>query len=135
MNFNAKSKKLNPKHKSISVILAGGRGKRIKSEIPKVLHALWGIPSVVRVSQAASKGLNSPNQVVVVGMKAQDVADLLKDMPNTVFAYQEVQKGTGHALQVAVSRIINAGAKSNLYVFPGDAGLLDAELVSKFRRR
>ncbi|MBU2614358.1 MAG: NTP transferase domain-containing protein, partial [Elusimicrobia bacterium] len=124
------------KFKNISVILSGGKGKRIKSEIPKVLHALWGIPSVVRVSQAAKKGLNSPNQVVVVGMKAQDVAALLGDTPHTIFAYQEVQKGTGHALQVAVSKIKGGqGSKNNIFVFPGDAGLLDAEIVAKFRRR
>ena len=135
MEIIFKSKKINLKFRNISVILSGGKGKRIKSEIPKVLHTLWGIPSVVRVSQGAKKGLNSPNQVVVVGMKAQDVANLLGDIPYTVFAYQEIQKGTGHALQVAVSKIRNAAPKSNIFVFPGDAGLLDAEIVARFRRR
>ncbi len=128
-----KIKKLNPKFKSVAIILAGGKGKRIKSEIPKVLHSLWGIPSVVRVCDAAEKGLGSPNRVVVVGMKAQEVMNLVGSQPTTIFAYQKIQKGTGHALQVAVSKIKNMPDATNVYVFPGDTGLLDPLVVKKFK--
>lgn len=127
------SGKLNLSNKSISIILGAGHGKRIKSETPKVAHAIWGIPSVVRVANTVKEGLGSSNQVIVVGQKANDVIGLVGKNKNTVFTYQKVQKGTGHALQTAVKKI-PGNFTGNVYVFPGDTGLLESSLVKEFRK-
>ena len=71
------SGKLDRSSKCLSVILAGGFGKRIKSERPKVLHEVWGEASVKRVSDAAKKGLRSANQVMVVGIGAMEVMEVI----------------------------------------------------------
>ncbi|OIO76314.1 MAG: hypothetical protein AUJ85_00645 [Elusimicrobia bacterium CG1_02_37_114] len=121
------------KKQSIAVILAAGHGKRIKSETPKVAHTIWGIPSVLRVSGSVEDGLGCHNQVIVIGQKANDVMELVGKKKNTVFAYQKVQRGTGHALQTAVKKIPKSWT-GNVYVFPGDTGLLKSWLVNDFRK-
>ena len=52
----------------IGIVLAAGHGKRIRSETSKMLHEIWGRPSALRVADAVQKGLDSPNQVIVVGI-------------------------------------------------------------------
>lgn len=132
--IRAYSQKLNMKSRSISVILAAGHGKRIKSETPKVVHPVWGIPSVLRLESAVKAGVNSDNLVFVVGIKAPDVIKLVGRKPHTAFVHQAVQKGTGHAVQAAVDLIRRTSFNGNVYVFPGDAGLLDKETISGFRK-
>ena len=51
---------------SLAIVLAAGHGKRIKSETSKMLHEIWGVPTVVRVANSAKQGLNSTNQIIVV---------------------------------------------------------------------
>ena len=126
--------KLNYRSRDIAVILAAGHGKRIKSETPKVVHPVWGVPSVIRLSRAVSEGLNSDNQIMVVGIKADEVIELIGKHPHTQFAYQKVQKGTGHAVQEALSVIKNRSYNGNIYSFPGDAGLLDRETIHTFKK-
>ena len=75
--LNELSDTIDPSYNEVSVILAAGHGKRIKSERSKMLHEIWGKPSVLRVSEAAIKGLSSPNQVIIVGKKALEVARAL----------------------------------------------------------
>jgi len=129
------SSPLNFSSGAISVILAAGHGKRIKSEIPKVLHRIWGISSVERVCRAATKGIACPDRIVVVGIKALEVMEALGKRRGMSFAYQAAQKGTGHALQVAVEPIKNKKFNGNVYVFPGDASLLDDRTIRNFRKR
>ncbi|MBT7860224.1 MAG: NTP transferase domain-containing protein, partial [Gemmatimonadetes bacterium] len=59
---------------SLGVVLAAGHGKRIRSATSKMLHEIWGRPTVQRVADAVAKGIDSPNQVIVVGIKGEDVA-------------------------------------------------------------
>lgn len=128
------SRPLNLRCRNVAILLAAGHGKRIKSETPKVIHPVWGIPSILRISQAAVQGLECRNQIIVVGIKALDVARLVGQRKNVAFAYQEVQKGTGHAVQTAVNLIKNKKYRGNIYIFPGDAGLIDARTIAEFRR-
>ena len=58
----------------IGIVLAAGHGMRIRSETSKMLHEIWGQPTAVRVARAVQEGLDSPNQVIVVGIKGLDVA-------------------------------------------------------------
>ncbi len=117
----------------VAVILSAGQGKRIKSHRSKMLHHIWGVPSVVRVARAASLGLDSPNQVVVVGIKAGEVAEALGKQPGRIFVLQAEQKGTGHAVQVALAAVAAADHDRDFFVFPGDMGLIDTPTVHAFR--
>lgn len=121
------------KQKNIAIILAAGHGKRIKSSTPKVIHPVWGVPSIIRVCRAVSSGLKSSNQVIVTGIKAQMVMDMAGKHPHTIFAYQKEQKGTGHAVQVAMHALKGKKLQGvNIFTFPGDMGLLDSKTVADF---
>ncbi len=117
----------------VAVILAAGHGKRIKSQRSKMLHTIWGIPTVVRVYNACNNGFSSMNTVIVVGIKALDVIDVFGKRDNVAFAYQEFQNGTGHAVQVGLEKVEAKEFSGIVYVFPGDMGLIDNETVSMFR--
>jgi bifunctional UDP-N-acetylglucosamine pyrophosphorylase/glucosamine-1-phosphate N-acetyltransferase len=124
---------IDPDQREVSIVLAAGHGKRIKSEKSKMLHEIWGKPSVRRVCTAALEGLHSGNQVVVVGIKAIDVARALGRRKNRVFVFQEQQKGTGDAVRRAITSPHLSGYTGDVYVFPGDMGLLSKETVVRFR--
>lgn len=118
--------------KETSVILAAGHGKRIKSHTSKMLHKIWGIPTVERVSGACGKGLPGSNTIIVVGIKAVDVVETVGRKDSISYAYQEFQNGTGHALQTALENI-PGNYDGTIYVFPGDMGLIDAGTVKFFK--
>ena len=119
--------------RGISVILAAGHGKRIKSETPKMLHKIWGVPTVLRVADVVAEGLDNHNEIIVLGVKGDEVAREIGKRPHTAFVYQKEQKGTGHALQVACEAFKGNEYSGNIYVFPGDMGLVTTEAVRKFK--
>ncbi len=127
------SSSFNTERNETAVILAAGHGKRIKSNTSKMLHKIWEVPTVERVTNACQKGLNNSNIIIVVGIKADDVMRGIGKRNFTSFAYQEVQNGTGHALQVAMENIPGKNYDGTVYVFPGDMGLLDPETVRFFK--
>ncbi|RLE67900.1 MAG: multidrug transporter, partial [Thermoprotei archaeon] len=59
----------------VAVILAAGHGKRLKSNIPKMLFEIWGVPTILRVIQSAREGFKTPNQIIVVGQKWEKVVE------------------------------------------------------------
>jgi bifunctional UDP-N-acetylglucosamine pyrophosphorylase/glucosamine-1-phosphate N-acetyltransferase len=128
------SSHFNQKNKELAIILAAGHGKRIKSQRSKMLHTIWGIPTVERVHNVCTNAVKGINSVVVVGIKALDVLNVLGKQDNTSYAYQEEQMGTGHAVQVALKNIKNFPDDGIIYVLPGDMGLIDAETLSSFRK-
>jgi bifunctional UDP-N-acetylglucosamine pyrophosphorylase/glucosamine-1-phosphate N-acetyltransferase len=117
----------------ISIILAAGHGKRIKSEKSKMLHEIWGKTSVWRVSDAAARGLNSANQIIVVGKKALEVAGSLGKKKNRVFVYQHNQSGTGDAVRRALEHGELQDLEGVVYVIPGDMGLLTGDTMSELK--
>ena len=117
----------------MAIILAAGHGKRIKSETSKMLHEIWGVPTVERVSSAAREGLNCDNQIIVVGIKAKEVVEAIGKKEHLAFVYQEQQRGTGDAVRVALEALPNRRFRGNVYIFPGDMGLLNAEVVRKLK--
>ena len=117
---------------NIIIILAGGHGKRIRSSTPKVVFELWGIPSVVRVSQACRSGLKTKDEIIVVGKQAQSVTTLIGKESGRGFVYQEVQNGTGDAVKLAID-VIPSTFRGNIFIFPGDAGLLNASILREFK--
>lgn len=86
------------------LILAAGKGTRMKSALPKVLHPVGGLSMLARVVQTASR-FDDPNVVVVVGHGAQEVQNHLAGHNQVRFALQAEQLGTGHAVQCASSEL------------------------------
>lgn len=124
---------LNYDYKEVAIILAAGHGKRIKSQTSKMLHKIWEVPTVERVYNASVKGIDKINIIIVVGIKANDVMNVIGRRENTAYAYQENQNGTGHAVQVALEKIDKKLFSGIVYVLPGDMGLIDEETMQSFR--
>ncbi len=127
------SSDLNFKFKEVAILLAAGHGKRIKSHKSKMLHKIWEVPTVERVYNACKNGIEKINVIMVVGIKANDVMNVIGRRNCTSFAYQEVQNGTGHAVQVALEKIDKKSFNGIVYVLPGDMGLIDEETMQSFR--
>jgi bifunctional UDP-N-acetylglucosamine pyrophosphorylase/glucosamine-1-phosphate N-acetyltransferase len=116
------------------VILAAGKGTRMKSAMPKVLHRAAGLPLIEWVLRAGDT-LAPRSVVVVVGHKAEAVRDAVGNRLGLRFATQEPQLGTGHALLQAEPEL--AGAAGTLVLLSGDVPLLRpstlAALVARHR--
>jgi bifunctional UDP-N-acetylglucosamine pyrophosphorylase/glucosamine-1-phosphate N-acetyltransferase len=108
------------------VILAAGKGTRMKSNRPKVLHRVAGRPLIDYVLDAAH--VVSPDRVVVVvGHQAKEVKAALSKRQGLRFAVQEPQIGTGHALLQAEREL--TGAEGTLLLLSGDVPLLRGQTV------
>jgi len=103
------------------VILAAGKGTRMKSADPKVLHRAAGFSLIEHVLRAADT-VAPATTVVVVGHMAARVQDTLRKRLGLAFALQERQLGTGHALLQAESHL--AGKAGTVVLLSGDVPLL-----------
>lgn len=110
----------------VTVILAAGYGKRMKSKLPKVLHQVSGIPMVQHVVDLA-KQIGSDQIVCVVGHGKELVEQTLMGQ-DLSFVVQEQQLGTGHAVKCAED-LMSSG---DVLVLFGDAPLLSEETLKKF---
>jgi len=122
------------KNKETSIILAAGHGKRIKSQTSKMLHKIWGKPTVLRVFEASKNGLPKSNSIIVTGIKAEDVIEVIGNQKNNLFAFQQEQNGTGHAVQIALQKINKSKFNGIVYILPGDMGLIDEDTMKMFRK-
>ncbi len=104
----------------VTLILAAGKGTRMKSDMPKVLHELNGRPMVHYVIDLA-KNLNSRKTILIVGHKRELVEEACKDMA-VEFAHQAEQLGTGHAVQITENLLKNYSG--DILVLSGDVPLL-----------
>ncbi len=132
--LNQLSDELEDNGQPVAIILAAGHGKRIKSERSKMLHEIWGVPTVVRVSESVAKGLGSDNQVFVVGTKADQVAEAVGKAKNRIFVLQNEQKGTGDAAREALTALDKYKNIEDIFILPGDMGLITADVISTFRK-
>ncbi|MDH8679635.1 bifunctional UDP-N-acetylglucosamine diphosphorylase/glucosamine-1-phosphate N-acetyltransferase GlmU [Fusibacter bizertensis] len=112
--------------KLITIILAAGYGKRMKSKLPKVLHKVSGVPMIQHVVDLANE-IGTDETVCVVGHGRELVESALANQ-NIEFAVQEVQLGTGHAVKSAQA-FIDEGLVLVLF---GDAPLLSASTLKAF---
>jgi bifunctional UDP-N-acetylglucosamine pyrophosphorylase/glucosamine-1-phosphate N-acetyltransferase len=114
------------------VILAAGQGKRMKSPLPKVLHALCGRPMIAWVVDQAL-ALDPDRILIVVGHGGGEVRRALEPEgldARVALVEQEPQLGTGHALQCCVPHLgAEPGAKQRIVVLYGDMPLLSAQSV------
>ncbi|GAB2887354.1 bifunctional UDP-N-acetylglucosamine diphosphorylase/glucosamine-1-phosphate N-acetyltransferase GlmU [Paralcaligenes ginsengisoli] len=113
------------------VILAAGLGKRMQSDLPKVLHALAGKPMLAHVLDNARR-LNPDRIVVVVGHGAERVQADFSGQADLQFALQRPQQGTGHAVQQAVPLLLEQhDAHDATLVLYGDVPLVQTETLQR----
>tara|TARA_Y100001968_G_scaffold59315_1_gene50360 strand:+ start:346 stop:1572 length:1227 start_codon:yes stop_codon:yes gene_type:complete len=108
-------------------ILAAGKGTRMKSDLPKVLHALAGKSLIDRVL-SSTQGLNPNRRLIVVGHQAKRIEGALKNYQDLDFVLQQPQNGTGHAIQQLLPKL--KGFKGELLVLNGDVPLLKERTLS-----
>lgn len=108
----------------VIVILAAGKGTRLKSSLAKVLHRAGGRTLVEHVVRA-SEPLKARHTVVVVGHQAEQVTAVLEPL-GAVTVFQQPQNGTGHAMRVAKRAL---GRAKFAMVLPGDAPLVRPETL------
>jgi len=118
-----------------AIVLAAGKGTRMKSDKPKVLFEICGRPMVSYVCEAAWRA-GAKRIVVVVGYGERLVREALAGSPGVEFARQRRQLGTGHA--AAAARKALASFRGAVLVLNGDAPLVTAatlrRLLSEHRR-
>ena len=104
-------------HKELRIcILAAGRGSRMNSELPKVLHEINNKP-ILHFVLETSESLNPEEIILIVGFKKDMVIKSVNKF-NVSFAYQEQQKGTAHAIMQCKENLINTSGKT--LVLSGD---------------
>lgn len=107
------------------VILAAGKGTRMYSKLPKVLHTIGGVPMVTRVIDAAA-ALNPKTICVVIGHGKEQVLNSVQR--DVVWVEQTEQLGTGHAVKMALPQLPENGRTLVLY---GDVPLTDTATLQQ----
>jgi bifunctional UDP-N-acetylglucosamine pyrophosphorylase/glucosamine-1-phosphate N-acetyltransferase len=110
-------------------ILAAGKGTRLKSRHPKVLHEIAGKPLVAHVVAAASEVVPPQNIFAIIGHEAESVREALA--PTGIsFILQREQRGTGHAMMEARAALQSF---ETVLVLSGDVPLIRAETIERVR--
>lgn len=116
---------------SLTIVLAAGEGTRMRSSLPKVLHAIAGRSLLAHVIAAAPRGKGTA-LAVVVGPDRQDVADEARRVrPDASVFVQTERLGTAHAV-LAAREAIAKGAGDVLIAF-GDTPLISAQTLQRLR--
>lgn len=116
--------------KTKAVILAAGKGTRMKSDLPKVLHPLMGKPLIAWVMDACKKA-GTDDALLVIGHQADLVRSTLGKDPT--YVEQTEQLGTGHA--VMVCRDALQSFKGDLLVLAGDTPFLTGQILKRLISR
>ncbi len=117
-----------------AIVLAAGKGTRMKSTLPKVLHPVAGAP-MIHHPIAALSSLAPESVVVVIGYGRDEVKGALSSR-RVRFAVQESQRGTGHAVLCGLNPL--AGFKGDVLILSGDVPLITGATLKaflKFHRR
>jgi len=101
-------------------IMAAGKGTRLKSQLPKVLHEVGGRPLLEHVIRAAIQLVNPANVFAIIGHEAERVRSAVQHT-GVQFVLQSEQRGTGHALMVARDAL---AGYDHVIVLSGDAPLI-----------
>ena len=108
------------------IILAAGKGKRMASDIPKVLHPLGGVPLLTHVVKTAQK-LSADSIYVIHGNGGSKVQEKLNDLPVN-WIHQHQQLGTGHAVMQALPYCDD---NDQVLVLYGDVPLISKETLER----
>jgi bifunctional UDP-N-acetylglucosamine pyrophosphorylase / glucosamine-1-phosphate N-acetyltransferase len=110
-------------------IMAAGKGTRLKSKHPKVLHQVGGKPLLAHVIAAAKQVVPAADIYAIIGHEAERVRQAVEDT-GVQFVVQEPQRGTGHALMCANAAL---AGYDQVIVLSGDAPLITPETIRKLR--
>jgi bifunctional UDP-N-acetylglucosamine pyrophosphorylase / glucosamine-1-phosphate N-acetyltransferase len=108
-------------------IMAAGKGTRLKSQIPKVLHEVGGKPLLEHVIRAAMRVASPTDVYAIIGYEAERVRAAMQHT-GVRFVLQDDQRGTGHALMVARDAL---NGYDHVIVLSGDAPLITSETISR----
>ncbi len=122
-----------------AIILAAGKGTRMKSDLPKVLHEVGGRPMLCAVVDAC-RGAGCERVVLVVGYRQELVREAMAKQgaawnKGIEYALQEEQLGTGHAVRCAEPMFAEPGANDAVFVLAGDGPLIRAETLRTLLER
>jgi bifunctional UDP-N-acetylglucosamine pyrophosphorylase / glucosamine-1-phosphate N-acetyltransferase len=112
----------------VVAILAAGRGTRMKSRLPKVLHSLGGRSLVERVLESVEP-LSPSRRIVIVGYQSEEVQVAMHSIPNLEFVEQTVQLGTGHAIQQLLLHLEDY--TGDLLILNGDLPLIRTQTLKQ----
>src|SRR5579863_3671946 len=110
-------------------IMAAGKGTRLKSQFPKVLHEVGGKPLLEHVIRAALRVAPAQDVFAIVGHEAERVREAMKHT-GVNFVLQAEQRGTGHALMVAREAL---SGYDHVIVLSGDAPLITSDTIAHLR--
>jgi bifunctional UDP-N-acetylglucosamine pyrophosphorylase/glucosamine-1-phosphate N-acetyltransferase len=110
-------------------ILAAGKGTRLKSKLPKVLHQIAGRPLLSHVVRAASQIVAPADIYCIIGHEAERVREEIAPL-GVQFVEQLEQRGTGHALMQCTSQL---EAYDHVLVLSGDVPLIRPETIAAVR--
>lgn len=113
--------------KKAAIVLAAGKGKRMKSDLPKVLHRIHGRP-LINILLDTLVTLGFEKIVVVVGFKGEMVIDTMSGYPVSI-VWQKEQNGTGHAVMMAEPQL--ADFEGTTLVALGDVPFLSADSIAQ----
>jgi bifunctional UDP-N-acetylglucosamine pyrophosphorylase/glucosamine-1-phosphate N-acetyltransferase len=113
---------------TIAVILAAGQGKRMKSDLPKVMHKVGGMPMIGMVYDAVKRS-GIRRCVVVVGYREEVVRAYLGDQVE--YVVQTERLGTGHAVLTALRALGDISGQTRVLVVHGDMPLIRPETISR----
>lgn len=114
-----------------SIILAAGKGTRMKSETPKVLHTIFDKTLLGYVIDAVNNTGMADENYVIVGHQAERVEEFVnKNYSNAKCVLQSPQLGTGHAVSMALPYLKDF--KGEVIILCGDTPLVTAETLKEF---
>ena len=116
------------KNEIITLIMAAGKGTRMKSDKSKLVQKIYDKELVVRVEELAEE-IGSDEIIAVVGYLREQVQEALKDKKRIKFAYQDELLGTGHAVMQAKEYL--KGKKGKAVILYGDVPILRKDTVKK----
>ena len=111
------------------IILAAGKGTRMKSDLVKVLHPLLGLPMLSYPVALSLDGIRAEKTIVVIGFQAAQVKEKFQD-PRILFVLQAEQSGTGHAVLQAMPHL--EGFDGTVLILCGDVPLIKKETLLSF---
>lgn len=122
----------------LAILLAAGKGTRMRSELPKVLTPVLGKP-MISYPLAALRFAGVERILTIVGYRAEMVREALAGQEDLEFVLQTEQKGTGHAVRMcvpALRRILaeNPGKRMPVVVVAGDSPLMQGETIADLLR-
>jgi UDP-N-acetylglucosamine diphosphorylase/glucosamine-1-phosphate N-acetyltransferase len=125
----------------VAIIMAGGLGKRMNSELPKVLHKIAGVPMICHIlTKLTELSSVKPSVMIVVGKYKQIIEETInyflqeKDLQFLIEKIQYIDQiepmGTGHSIQCCRSELLKY-QNANVLILSGDVPLISSQLMMK----